>query len=90
MHDWTLLSLSVDWKSGDANLDFLNSSSAKVSLRIHELHSFYLPRKLEWGMSVSVNAVSGPVTLECGKMMLKIEMQSGDEIEIVARSMVLP
>lgn len=90
MHDWTFVSLSIDWKLGEATLVFLNQNSEPTPLLIHGIFSLCLPRKLEWGMSVSVNSTAGPLILQDGKVKLGIEMQSGDLIEIVADSIILP
>ena len=90
MHDWTFSSLSVDWKTGDASLVFLNPESQPAPVVIRGISLLNLPRKREWGMSVSVNSVSGPVALADGNVRIEIEMQSGDLIEIIADSILLP
>jgi len=43
-----------------------------------------------WGPSVSINKCDGPVAQESGGFRLVIEMQSGDEIELVARQFDMP
>ncbi len=90
MHDWTLISISFNWKGGDATLHFLNSESNSATLLAHGVSMLIVPRKLEWGRSVSVNSVKGPFDLADGKMKIEVEMQSGDVIEIVAETIMLP
>lgn len=90
MHDWTLTSLGLEWKSGVATLKFLNTESNTALLVAKGVVVFNVPRGQEWGRSVSVNELLGPIVLENGCQKLQIEMQSGDVIEIVAESFELP
>lgn len=90
MHDWTLVSLRLDWKTGQVTLDLRNPASNHVSLIATDVSLLHVPRVAEWGPSVSVNSVSGPNELEDGCQHLKIEMQSGDIIAITARAFEMP
>lgn len=90
MHDWTLVSLKLDWKTGQVTLDLRNPTSDHVSLIATDVSSLQVPRMAEWGPSVSVNSVSGPTNLEDGRQHLTIEMQSGDIIAITARLFKMP
>jgi hypothetical protein len=89
MHDWTLLRLTVDWETGEAVLDLVWAGSP-AQLRAHEVREIRVPRAFPWGPSVSVNKVYGPTQGPDGASSFKIEMQSGDIIEIIAKSFDLP
>lgn len=90
MHDWTLRSINFDWKSAQVKLDFLNQHSTLVSLLANGVSNLSVPCLNEWGPSVSVNKVAEPIPLENGKYKMKIEMQSGDVIEIDAKTFIYP
>lgn len=90
MHDWTLLTLMVDWVRGMVTITFRNSQSQEVFLIGEGLSDFRVPKREEWGGSVSVNEVVGPKKLENGNLYFSIEMQSGDKIEMEAMSISLP
>lgn len=90
MHDWTLVSLVIDWFKGMLTITFRNSNSDEVSLLAHGLADLKIPKKEEWGESVSVNEVEGLIILENGNHYLVIEMQSGDKIELEAKFISLP
>ncbi|WP_133817468.1 hypothetical protein [Tahibacter aquaticus] len=88
MHDWTLVSTSVDWALGVGRLD-VRWDGFDYELRFSGLQRFTMPREFGWGPSVSINVVRGPED-SLGKQRLQIEMQSGDVIEIIAESFELP
>ncbi|NHZ93937.1 hypothetical protein F2P45_33825 [Massilia sp. CCM 8733] len=90
MHDWTFVSLIFDWKGARLSLSLRNSSSEIVSLIAEKVVNLSVPKRDEWGRSVSVNEVTGPTLQPDGTEVLRIEMQSGDIIEITAGSFVLP
>lgn len=90
MHDWTLLALMVDWVSGSVTISFRNCQSQEVFLMAEGLSDLRIPRREEWGRSVSINEVDGPVVLQNGNYYLSIEIQSGDKIEIEAKSISFP
>jgi hypothetical protein len=89
MHDWTLLSVQCDWKTGRTTLCF-KTSGRSVSLVADGVVDLHLPRQHDWGPSISVNEVTGPSPAPSGLQQLKIEMQSGDVILIVAASFHMP
>ncbi|MCI0613363.1 hypothetical protein L0244_10260 [bacterium] len=90
MHDWTLIYITVDWLQKRIECRFKNSLSEEVSLIANQFNELHVPRYDEWGPSVSVNKVSGPIFTGSGNQVLKIEMQTGDIIEIVAKSIDIP
>lgn len=89
MHDFTLLSINVEWVTGIANVALLNNKSLEATIRIDGLILIKIPRFNDWGESISINSVKSG-TSSCGNMSLNIEMQSGDIIEIVAERIILP
>lgn len=90
MHDWTLVSMTFDWQAASVTLCLRNPSSETVSLVAENVVNLSMPRRDEWGRSASVNEVAGPALRSDGTQTLRIEMQSGDVIEITADSFVLP
>lgn len=90
MHDWTLVTIHFDWKSGEARVDFLNENSDLVSLSAKQTIELHAPRINDWGPSVSVSNISSIVLLEDGKNKIEIEMQSRDTIKIVASTFIFP
>jgi hypothetical protein len=89
MHDWTLLSVHVNWGRGVVFLEF-DTPTGPSSLQADGLHDLHVPRAESWGASVSVLAAYGPSVRDDGLATLSIEMQTGDRIEIVAHSFDLP
>jgi hypothetical protein len=90
LHDWTLVRIAVEWEAGTVRVD-LQSPSGPRCLCAAGLQDLRVPQSTPWGPSISVNAVRGPL----GKpsqdtTTLAIEMQSGDVIEITARSFDIP
>ncbi len=90
MHDWTLMEIRVDWQNGSVTVTFRNTTSREVSLTAEGLVDIHVPKKEEWGRSVSVNEIRGPYKFDNEFQKVTIEMQSGDSIKIVARSIVWP
>ena len=90
MHDWTLISIMVEWFKGTVTIAFKNSKSEEVFLVAKGFVDLKVPKREDWGESVSVNELEGPSLLENGNSYLAIEIQSGDKIELEARSISLP
>jgi hypothetical protein len=90
MHDWTLLSISLEWENGATVLSFRRNGPQLVSVRAEGVSNLVIPRLNEWGPSVSVNEVRGPEKDLAGQQTLEIEMQSGDVIKITAMSFAFP
>lgn len=90
MHDWTLVCIAVDWAPGLATITFRNHESKEVQLVAYGIIDVHIPKKQEWGESVSVNETNGPMLLGNGNYFLEIEMQSGDRINIEANSIAMP
>ncbi len=90
MHDWTLVSIAVEWIKGMVTITFKNSQSVEVLLTANGLADLKIPKREDWGESVSVNEVEGPLQLNNGNSYLGIEIQSGDKIELEAKTIYLP
>ena len=90
MHDWTLISVTLDWKTGSATLQFCNQQSKPLALIIDEAVDIHIPKLNSWGPSVSVNEVIGPVACENGNQKIQFELQSGDVITVIAKAIHLP
>ena len=80
----------VEWIKGMVTITFKNSDSNQVFLVAEGLTDLKIPKREDWGESVSVNEVEGPNSLDNGNSYIAIEIQSGDKIELEARSISLP
>ena len=89
MHDWTLIDISFTWSSGEAVLRVRNGASDIVSVRAIGVTNLVVPRLQDWGRSSSINELTGPEDIESRKR-LRLEIQSGDVIEILASDFHLP
>ncbi|ACX90008.1 hypothetical protein EXT68_17085 [Pectobacterium parmentieri] len=90
MHDWTLLSLLIDWNKGELVIRLLNSNSEPVVIKANGVKLINIPKGGEWGESVSVNELIELDRNFDGFERMKIEVQSGDVIEVVAEEILLP
>lgn len=90
MHDWTLKRIEFDWHAARVTLDLEDSNCTMRTLIAEGVQDLQVPRFNEWGPSVSVNEVSEIVPMSSGSQRLKIEMQSGDVIQILAQRFELP
>ncbi|MEH6630939.1 MAG: hypothetical protein V7776_08940 [Halopseudomonas aestusnigri] len=89
MHDWTLVSITFDWKQGTLVIQFKNAITS-TELRAIGVIDLHVPRHREWGPSVSVNEANISKKDESGHATVTIEMQTGDELKITASEFVLP
>jgi hypothetical protein len=90
MHDWTLVSLDIDWIQGTVVINLRNPDSKDVVIVVQGLVLVRVPKHEEWGPSVSINEISGPTRNKRGNIELSIEMQTGDEIELEGISIDMP
>jgi len=88
MHDWSLVSMTFDWKRGVAELTFLTSPENLVYLKAEGVAELDVSRRFPWGKSLSVNEVRKSITKEMNHRFV-IEMQSGDIISIEATNIVV-
>jgi hypothetical protein len=82
LHDATLKSVEVLWREAQCRLS-LRLSSGDHLLTFSGVTLVTVPRKNEWGRSVSINSAQGL------NGVASIEMQSGDIIEIAATEVTL-
>lgn len=90
MHDWTLVSICLHWKLGIVELKMKNSKSEIVTLSARGIARLQVSHIQEWGPSQSINEVVGPVDISSDLKVLRIEMQSGDILEMTAAAFDLP
>ena len=90
MHDWTFETLMVDWLDGSATFTFRDNKTKKRFLTAEGLVELRIPKREAWGESISVNEIEGPSLLESGNFYLSVEIQSGDKVEVEAKSISLP
>ena len=88
MHDWTLVSLLVNWKESSLIIKLLNNNSIPVDIVLEGIKSVSIPKWDEWGESVSINTVN--VINDSTYKTMEIEMQSGDIIKVIAESINIP
>ncbi len=88
MHDWTLESIHFDWVSGVAELR-LKSPKGQEALTASGLQVLKASRYSPWGPSASINVADGSKLSDSGLQTLRIEMQSGDVVELIAEFLTL-
>ena len=88
MHDWTLVSLNIDWEESTLVIKFLNNNSLPVDIIFNKIKFVNIPKWDEWGESVSVNKFN--LKNDATYKNIEIEMQSGDIINIIANDVVMP
>jgi hypothetical protein len=90
VHDWTLVSICMDWSTGNARVQLFDNQSVAREILTIDVSNLVVPRTLDWWPSVSVNEVIGPIVLDERNSRLQIEIQSGDVIDLTARNFLLP
>jgi hypothetical protein len=86
LHDATLIRIESDLERGLGRIEFRTESGEKTVVCEGVVEVSYAPR-LPWGMSVSVNDATVEPLGELKR--LRIEMQSGDPIELLASRIYL-
>ena len=84
LHDATLIAIRLNWDDGTCVADLDHGTLGRCVLTFSAVSHLILPRKQDWGRSVSINTFSVP---SLGQY--EIEMQSGDLIKIEAASVKL-
>lgn len=88
MHDWTLVSMILDWEESSFLIKFLNNKSCSVDIICQGIKFINIPKWDKWGESISVNTFNLKDDTTFKK--LEIEMQSGDVITIIANDIEMP
>ena len=83
MHDWSLLSITFNWKEGAVDLTF-EGETGVVTVHAAGATDLHVPRTEPWGPSETVSRAIGPVAFAAGGRRLQIETHSGDIISVVA------
>ena len=84
MHDWVLVCILFLWEEGgQCRIELRDSSSKKRYINASGVSKLSVPKKEEWGSSMSINETVGP-TKKGDAYYFNIEMQSGDLIELIA------
>lgn len=87
-----LRSLIVDWLAGTAEISIDHTPSPPqvrpLILRFGGLARLVVPREGQWRGEMGVARIHGPITLEHDRQHLRLEMQSGDVIELDYVSLV--
>jgi hypothetical protein len=91
IHDAVLKAIVINWElaSADFTLDLPSPPNCRLTICARRLVSLSCPREQPWGRSVHVNGATIAVTLAGGPAHLRIEMQSGDVIDLKAESIDL-
>lgn len=90
MHEWVLLSIEFEWKSGRLTFSFDTYQAGVVFLVAEGVVDLHVPQMKPWGPSVHVNEVREPLARARKVRKLEIEMQSGDIITVTAASFAFP
>jgi hypothetical protein len=87
LHDAVMEGIEIDWKSATATLRFglVGDPPPKLALVFGGLREIHIPREQPWGPSVFVN-VAEYVADNGDDLAVRIEMQSGDDITLRAKS----
>jgi hypothetical protein len=79
LHDATLIAMRLKWEDGTCIAEISHGTLGRCVLTFSAVSHLTLPRKQDWGRSVSINSFSVPNSGQ-----YEIEMQSGDLIKIEA------
>lgn len=91
LHDATLLSVELNWGSGEAAIRIRTGDHALPDRTILAsfTRSVVCARTMPWGASDSINQVRGPMPGGDQASVVEVELQSGDVIRIEAASFEL-
>lgn len=84
LHDATLLGVAFDWANGVVRLTLRTSRHGEVCLRVDGCTDLHVPKREEWGRSVSV--MSAKLVEDDPDIGVEVEMQSGDRIKVLGRA----
>ena len=73
MHEWVLLSIVFDWKSGRLTFSFDTYQAGVVALVAEGVVDLHVPQTKPWGPSVHVNEVRQPPAGPRKRRKLEIE-----------------
>lgn len=90
MHDWTVTSIVMNWKSGSMEIHLVDDQLCERKIEAIGFKDMSVSRVLEWGYSASINEVLVSEVPGRSCQELKLEVQSGDSIRIVADYFDMP
>lgn len=88
MHDWTLISIAMEWSSSVVTVKLLDRTSTTREIVAHGIRGISVRRDEPWGPSVSV--LGYRFSEKNGGIQLQIDIQSGDSIDIEAARIDMP
>lgn len=95
MHDWSIKNIHVSWKERRAVLDLVKYQGAP-KLICEGVTNIKIPMVFDWGPTDCINETApyldvkdGILNVENWEGKLSIEMQTGDVIEIEAKTITL-
>lgn len=90
MHDWTLVSVLLEWKAASVSVILIDRSSMTRELIAHGFRGVTLRHDEPWGESVSILELQSIEPLANGASRLSIQMQSGDVFVLEADRFDIP
>jgi hypothetical protein len=90
LHDAILERVTLDWAAARVSIEVTTRDGAATIVGDGVI-MLRCPRREPWGPSRHINGVSGPGNIYAGSdvFALEIEMQSGDKLELEARTIEL-
>lgn len=89
MHDWMLVKIGFDWQDARVTIELEDLTPSVRFLVAEGVQELRVPKANEWGPSVNVNEITEGEAKHGQGRCLRIEMQSGDVIQIVAERITL-
>ena len=86
-HDWLLLKIDISWEQSSVTIFLKNTNSELCYIRTEEFFDIHVPKLNKWGKSISILDVQ--LTNNNDKFILEIQMQSGDSLRIIAKTIEL-
>jgi hypothetical protein len=86
LHDALLECVRVDWRAGTASIECGTPADARTVLVVHHVREVRVDKREPWGRSESINSVYVDESND-SEVALYIEVQSGDDILVVGRSL---
>lgn len=84
-HDATLVDVHLEWATGEGQFRFRTGPiAAERTVLLVGTTELNCPRRLPWARSVSVNSLS--IETRDGRVIVSLEMQSGDTITATCAS----
>jgi hypothetical protein len=88
LHDAVFESLEVIWEIGSVRVNVTRVPGGPAELACRRVRKLMMTRRLDWGPSVFVNKATVEAD-EDGNVVLRLAMQSGDDITVVAEEVVV-